>query len=92
MTTYVYFLTRDTNCSGELSPAIDVWYRKPIRHKLTFDRGYVWLPSIAAGEDPKNVPRDLGFYGAYTVERARQNFGTIPDTDLEVIRCIQDRK
>lgn len=80
---HTYYLTRDSNCSGDVSPAIHVWYIKPIRRKLPkFDKGYIWGPE---------VPDNLGLYGAYTVDHARKAFGgAIPDTDLELIKCEQN--
>lgn len=82
MKTVTYYLTRDSNCNGDLSPAINVWYLKPMRFKLPkFDKGYVWGPLHA---------EHLGLYGAYTVERARLAFKTIPDTDLELVKCEQN--
>lgn len=77
--TVVYYITRDSNCAGELSGSVKLWYRKPVRQPLTFDHGYVWLPSI--GPD-----KDFGMYGSYDIEKIRKWYGTVPDTDLECIR------
>lgn len=82
MKVHTYYLSRDTNCQGELSPAVNVWYIKPIRRKLPkFDKGYVWGPEVADR---------LGLYGAYTMEAAEKAFGVRPDTDLELIKCEQN--
>ena len=82
-----YYLTRDTNCQGELSTVVDVWYRKPMRCKITIDNGgYTWLPSVAPGEDRHEVPRDLGYYGNFTLAQCVLWFRTIPETDIECIK------
>lgn len=85
-TVALYYLTRDTNCDGELSSEVDVWYRKPLRHKLGLDKGYVWLPSDYCSE---NVSNDLGFYGSFSMDYIAKTFRTRPDTDMECIRCLQ---
>lgn len=90
---WTYYLTRDTNSSGELCPLIGVWYRKPIRRKLSFDKGYAWIPSDPPKDmlPPEGIAFDTGYYGEYTTTHCMRVFGTIPDTDLEVIVCEQVR-
>jgi hypothetical protein len=88
MRSITYFLTRDSNCSGELSPSIEIWYKRPLRVKLTFDRGYVWIPCP--------MPQvDLGLYGSYTVERVTKLYGVVPDDDMQCIRVetqVEDKQ
>lgn len=89
-----YFLTRDTNASGELSLVIDVWWRRPIRHRVTHRSGNVWLPSRSPDARPSDGTADIGYLGAYSVDQVKQWFKTVPDTDMECIRCdtrVEDR-
>ena len=83
----VYWLTRDSNQAGELSPVVDVWFRKPIRARLRKD-GNVWLPSDAPKQLP-GVARDLGYAGPYTIAAVTKWFSVVPDDDLQVIRIEQ---
>jgi hypothetical protein len=78
-----YYLSRNTNCSGDLSPAITVWWQRPTRMKLAqFVKGYVWI----------GIGEELGLYGDYSIDEATRCFKTIPGTDLELIVCEQNYK
>ncbi len=79
--TNVYYLTRNTNCQGELSPSVEVWYEKPHRMRLNFDKGFVWFVG--------DINFVQGAYGSYSLETATRIFKTIPDTDIEMIKCEQ---
>ena len=86
-----YYLTRDTNSLGQLSALVGVWYRRPIRRRLSFDKGYTWIPSDPDGttDPPDWVEYDTGYYGDFTVDYCRKVFGTVPDTDRETVVCEQ---
>lgn len=38
---HTIFITRDSDAFGNLSNSVDVWTTKPIRARLTIDKGYV---------------------------------------------------
>lgn len=69
------FLSRDT-IGGRLQPWVTVWESKPIRHVTQLgDR--VWLSRFGSLETQ---------LGSEDLETAKFNYGTIPETDLELIK------
>ena len=76
-TVWTYWVSRDSIC-GALSGKAQLWCRKPIRCK----HGYRVTWVNADETDP-------GHIGEYSLDHVRYWFGTMPDTDLELIRAEQ---
>ncbi len=76
MTMQRYYLTRDRDPDGTLSTMIDVWLTRPIRHRVTSDGGYVWIPS---DERTWRVANHGGpLWRRMTVEECLEKFGDYP--------------
>lgn len=81
------FITRDSDCFGNLSKSVDVWEDRPIRAKLTVDAGYVWLPAEAEGLAGRTTS-ELGLVKNLPARYALERYGCIPETDRECIRVM----
>jgi len=82
------YITRDTDCFGNLSTYVDVWTVKPIRAKLTADKGHVWLPKEADGQLHGRNASELGHVRNLLCRYAIERYGTIPDDDVRIIKCM----
>lgn len=85
---HTIFITRDSDAFGNLSNSVDVWTTKPIRARLTIDKGYVWLPADADGVHRGRNAAELGHVRNLSLRYAIERYGTIPDDDYQVIRCL----
>jgi hypothetical protein len=70
-----YWVTRDSDVTGELVGACDVWRERPQR--LSGGDGWIWLSAEWSLETR---------VGTASLETVRKRLGTVPDTDRECIR------
>ncbi len=73
-----YWLTRDSDEDGTLSPQVDVWLARPRRTTLSYAQGAFWIGSDDIGLDHR--------YAVWTIADCIRNAGVYPATDIECIR------
>lgn len=76
-TIWIYYVSRDS-LSGELSGKCGLWGAKPLRVKHRYRVTWVGADDAA--------PR---FLGEHPIQHVLKWFGTVPDTDRELIKVEQ---
>jgi hypothetical protein len=71
-----FFVTRDS-VDGVLAEHCELWCVKPLRSKQP--TRVTWLPRAVS----------IGHMGRRTLAEVKKQFGTVPETDLELIRIEQ---
>lgn len=71
--TVVWYVTRDSDISGVLLDRVEIWRSQPAREPLTSSGGWCWW-------------HDDGCAQQVTLEDCRKWCGTVPETDLEMLK------
>lgn len=75
-----YYLTRDSAEDGTPSDTIDVWLTRPIRHRISADGGYMWVPSDEQTWRTANRG-GRAHWRTLTLAQCVQLFGSAPSSD-----------